>query len=381
MMCYDNKNMYNERMIFMKKKFAVLIASLAVALLPVIAVNATLHFAEGADMYIEDKNDIHIFMNNRLIKYDQPPVLVNNRTLVPMRAIFEALGAKVEWIEETQTAAASKEDKTINITVNTANMTVNGEVKELDVPAQIIGDRTMVPLRAVSEALDCKVVWTGSLNTVNIIPKQRQAYSVSVTNEDGVNIGTVYYNDENLIYEIIIDDTGAFMPFFANINGNTFFEFCKKGTTRFTYNEGAVERITHEDENGLMTYEIKQNSDGGVCDYGVNTLYGDDFEYVRNESTGETSTSGRSPNYPDFKFITQYTFNNLGLISEVHGDDAVYFTYNTDGQLTGYKSSRYFYNYKYSYDASGDISSCGNKSTNGGREWPEKKYTYKISSH
>lgn len=62
--------------------------------------------------------NIKVMLNGREIETDQPPVLINDRTLVPMRAIFNALGAEVEWNDETQTASGTKNGKTVNITIN-----------------------------------------------------------------------------------------------------------------------------------------------------------------------------------------------------------------------------------------------------------------------
>lgn len=92
------------------------------------------------------------------------------RTLVPMRTIFEALGADVRWIDENgvQSIVATTEDTTINMTINDKKYFVNGEEKELDVPAQLINDKTLVPIRAISESLGCYVGWDQDAKTVII---------------------------------------------------------------------------------------------------------------------------------------------------------------------------------------------------------------------
>ncbi len=107
----------------------------------------------------EDKS-VDVYLNNNEITFDVEPVVVNDRTLVPMRAIFEDLGAAVEWSDEKQTASAVKGETTITITIGGA-FTVNGEPVEIDVPAQLVDDRTMVPLRVISESFGCTVAWEG----------------------------------------------------------------------------------------------------------------------------------------------------------------------------------------------------------------------------
>ena len=74
-----------------------------------------------------------------------------------MRTIFEALNAEVEWVDENgvQQIIAKTADKTITMTINSKEFYVNGEKQpELNEPAQLMNDKTMVPLRAVSESLD-----------------------------------------------------------------------------------------------------------------------------------------------------------------------------------------------------------------------------------
>ena len=109
---------------------------------------------------------ITVKVNNKNVSFDQPPVLENGRTLVPLRAIFEALGADVSWDQNTQTVTAEKGDINISLQIGSANMYVSGETKVLDVPAKITGGRTLVPVRAISEAFGCDVSWDGTTKTV-----------------------------------------------------------------------------------------------------------------------------------------------------------------------------------------------------------------------
>ena len=120
--------------------------------------------------YPEHSGDgpIEIRVNGTYIDFDAAPVIVDDRTLVPVRAIFEALGAEVWWDAETRTASAYGRDKSIEMTIDQNYFKKNGETVWLDVPAQIISDRTFVPARAIAEALDCYVTWEPSTRTVII---------------------------------------------------------------------------------------------------------------------------------------------------------------------------------------------------------------------
>ena len=112
--------------------------------------------------------DIMVSLDHTLLWFDQPPVIVNDRTLVPLRVIFEALGATVDWEAETRTVTARRGNDAISLVIDTNVIVKNGEAIEIDVPAQIIGDRTMVPIRAVSETLGASVNWNAATRTVLI---------------------------------------------------------------------------------------------------------------------------------------------------------------------------------------------------------------------
>jgi len=110
----------------------------------------------------------YITVNGTASQMDVSAQIVEGRTLVPLRAIFEALGATVEWNSETSTVYVTRNGKNINLTVGDNKIYVDGVAKELDVPAQIISDRTMVPARAVAEAFGCNVMWDAATRTVTI---------------------------------------------------------------------------------------------------------------------------------------------------------------------------------------------------------------------
>ena len=97
-----------------------------------------------------------------------PPQIINDRTMVPLRAIFEALGASVEWNQETKTVTSTKGDTTIKLTIDSNTMYVNDNAVTLDSPACVVNDRTLVPVRAISEAYKTKVDWNGDTRTVTI---------------------------------------------------------------------------------------------------------------------------------------------------------------------------------------------------------------------
>jgi hypothetical protein len=102
----------------------------------------------------------------RVIFTDQVPVIVDGRTLVPVRGVFEHLGFDVDW--QTPTATLSGGAYVIVISIGSADFTTNAAPHTLDVPAQLIGGRTMLPIRAVSESVGHSVEWDAATRTVII---------------------------------------------------------------------------------------------------------------------------------------------------------------------------------------------------------------------
>ena len=114
-----------------------------------------------------------VYLDGQRLVFDQPPVAMNNRVLVPLRVIFEGLGATVEWDpNDNLTIRARKGSTTVQLTTGSSRMTKQvGSDKQsitLDVAPIALNNRTLVPVRAVSEAFDCQVSWDGSANRVNI---------------------------------------------------------------------------------------------------------------------------------------------------------------------------------------------------------------------
>ena len=110
--------------------------------------------------------------------FDVAPIIQNDRVLVPMRAIFEELHCSVDYtdIDGKQIITAKNDSNTISLEIGSNEMTVNDEKVSLDTAPVIIDDRTLVPLRAVSEALDCNVDWDGDTKTVAIAPHKYNEY-------------------------------------------------------------------------------------------------------------------------------------------------------------------------------------------------------------
>ncbi len=122
---------------------------------------------EHTEIY-DSETFIPVYLNNSMINFDQQPLIFEGRTLVPVRAIFEAMGAVVGWHEETRTVIAERDGIVIKIPVDFYTMYKNDEPIEIDVPAMIVNQRTLVPVRAISESFGAEVLWNNTERAVYI---------------------------------------------------------------------------------------------------------------------------------------------------------------------------------------------------------------------
>ncbi len=120
------------------------------------------------DFSFKVNKSISVLLNDERILFDQVPIIENNRTLVPMRAIFEALGAMVTWEEETKTINVKKDNKVIKLRIGENIIKINDVELTLDVSPKIMNGRTLVPVRAIAEGLDLDVVWDEKTDSVII---------------------------------------------------------------------------------------------------------------------------------------------------------------------------------------------------------------------
>lgn len=155
----------------------------------------------GVIGYADD--GITVTLNGDKIEFDVQPQLINDRTMVPLRKIFEAMGAYVDWYGDTQTVVATKDDKVITAKIDDTKLYINDEVKILDVPPMIIDGRTLVPARFVAESFGANVDWDGATQTVVIMTKWNRVGKIPCYKEYptipdfGLIVGVPNSADEN----------------------------------------------------------------------------------------------------------------------------------------------------------------------------------------
>ena len=104
-------------------------------------------------------DEITVYIDGNKLEFDVQSQIIDDRTMVPMRVIFESLGAVVSWDADTRTATGRKGDTVVNVSIDSTTLFKNGEPKALDVPPLLIDSRTLVPARAIAESFDCTVDW------------------------------------------------------------------------------------------------------------------------------------------------------------------------------------------------------------------------------
>lgn len=121
------------------------------------------------------QNDVKIYVNGKFVKSDQPPLIFENRTFVPVRVIAEGLGAKVEYHREDMTVTIEKNNTNILLAIGDDTAWYSDEVKAgpvlLDETAFIRNNRTYIPLRAISELFYMDVNWDAKKRAVYIDEK------------------------------------------------------------------------------------------------------------------------------------------------------------------------------------------------------------------
>lgn len=226
------------------KRYFILFLSL-VMLLSTVNVFAVRH----------EKRDIPlngIIVNDHIVYSDVYPYIKNSRTYVPIRFIAEELGYDVKWDGANKKVTMTNDGTTVELTIGSNKMMVNGKVVHLDAPAEIRDDRTFVPLRAIAEAFGEKVDYSKDYKAVYIgdNPKYNAFYKV------------VYYYEKK--ETVISEYTINIATYKMNVNGNI---------TRF----GTISELVNVVYDDFYTYGVS-----GVSKYGV-TSYNASINYIRKE--------------------------------------------------------------------------------------------------
>ena len=166
--------------------------------------------------------DINVSLNGNIVSFpNQQPVVVEGRTLIPLRGVFDNMGYSIDWDGETKTVTLKKNSDTLKIAIGQASIDVNGASTAIDVPAQIINGSTMLPLRAIATATGAEVLWDADSKTATILDDNM---AKNMPNEVQVLLNSQEEADAVAAYSAAIkelnDSSVAFTDYFVAASEN-----------------------------------------------------------------------------------------------------------------------------------------------------------------
>ena len=147
-----------------------IVTFILIAIAMVLVITHTVH-AAGARVVV--KEVVTITVDRAAVRTDVPPINVNGVTLVPVRGVFNAFAAEIEWYPYEKRVFIQKDDQAIRLQIGDTNAMINDTIIPLAVAARIYRGRTMVPLRFIAEALGATVNWNPSTQTITIYTRER----------------------------------------------------------------------------------------------------------------------------------------------------------------------------------------------------------------
>lgn len=239
---------------------------------------------------------IQVYVDGQAVSFDQAPVIIDDRTLVPMRAIFKALGSEVTWSEPTQTITSTKGGDTVVLKIGDTGLYKNGQlVYTMAVPAQIINERTLVPVRAIAEAFEADVAWDPIGYVITILSsgsEVEEGYHTDVKADDGTTVLSfkMDFTGSNSSYAGKIKDSlGAEAKSLAKDFISKFGDQAKK-----EYELAKTKGATFTPYYFVGSYELTRDDAKIVSYYGTSTQYTGESENVRGcTSHTYSATSGK----------------------------------------------------------------------------------------
>ena len=120
-------------------------------------------FAETANA------EIKVELNGEEVAFDQGPILVDEKPMIPLRAVFEKMGASVSWDNSTETVVAMCKDTIVMLQIGNEKLFKLDEVIVLETAPMLVNDRTLIPIHAISDIWGCDIEWNSETNEVVII--------------------------------------------------------------------------------------------------------------------------------------------------------------------------------------------------------------------
>ncbi len=263
---------------------------------------ATLVLSMGFNAYAAT---ITLNIDGKAVASDVAPVLEEGRTLVPVRVISETLGADVKWNEATKKVTINTAAYEVVFTIGSKSFTVNGAAKTLDVPAKIVDSRTVVPIRAISEAIGAEVSYDAAKHVASVNYFNKMNGTVKVTGSTTVlPIGQAAADKVNALNKglaVSVAGGGSGAGIKDAIAGTSYigmssreitndekatlevFEVAKDGIAIIVHPDNTVKSLTTEQAKKIFLGEIKNWKDVGGEDAPI-------FVQTRESGSGTRAT-------------------------------------------------------------------------------------------
>ncbi|MGE7689691.1 copper amine oxidase N-terminal domain-containing protein [Lysinibacillus sp. NPDC097214] len=246
---------------------------------------------------------VSIYINGEKQSFSNQAIIENGSTLVPLRGIFESLGANVQWNQSTQTIDASKGNTKVWLKIGSKNAKVNGNTVNLSVPAQVKNGKTLVPLRFISESLGANVQWNQKTQTVTITGDSNTGKTEKEKLEiPTLKIGETFSDDQ-------VEVTIKKVEYVDDVNKgfNVYFSVTNKSEKPLIYPGGLQFKINeskYEEELNRKGYSHHFDSKGYI--YKGETTEGH-YQYLfdKDISIKEIEYNTGIVNYPKAKWIVE----------------------------------------------------------------------------
>ncbi len=244
------------------KKMKMFISLIAAAILLV----------SGVSSYAEEYTPVNLLINGQSVSTDQPAVIYNSRTVVPIRVIAETFECDVDWIDETKTVVISQGGASLYLNVGsnvvTAEMDGESASMEIDATPVIINNRTMVPIAFISELFGYNADWDANTKTVNIYENE-STFTGSEYVDSYFEATDRFSEAERIVNDAILDmpleQQLEYLERYSEID-NKYFEYTSNKDIN-TYTAEDIEYINSlTDDMNALAYELGIGADVSAPD-------------------------------------------------------------------------------------------------------------------